>query len=130
MAAGSDRTIQVEYRLALVLTVDRRYADAFGLLKQVNRPLAAVPDARGETVLISDVINGNYWLVRQAYRAAIPLFERALANAAQGGATYLSHTGIRQTSLASCYAATGQFVKARPLYAAALSAAPSRCPVG
>lgn len=46
----------------------------------------------------------------------------ALAEAPRGGVAYLSHTVIRQTSLAWRYAATGQFDKARPLYAAALRA--------
>ena len=117
-----DRTIQAEYRLAFALTVDRRYTDALGLLKQANRQLAAMRNARRETRLISDVINGNYWLLRQSYRAAIPFFQRALAEAPPGGAAHLSHTVIRQTSLAWCYAATGQFDQARPLYAAALRA--------
>jgi non-specific serine/threonine protein kinase len=123
-AAGTldDRTIQAEYRLAFALTVDRRYTDALGLLKQANRQLAAMPGARRETRLISDVINGNYWLLRQAYRTAIPFFQRALAEAPPGGTAHLSHTVIRQTSLAWCYAATGQFNQARPLYAAALRA--------
>ena len=123
-AAGAldDRTIQAEYRLAFALTVDRRYTDALGLLQQANRQLAAMPDARRETMLISDVINGNYWLLRQAYHAAIPFFKRALAETPPGGASHLSHTVIRQTSLAWCYAATGQFDKARPLYTAALRA--------
>ena len=123
-AAGAidDRTIQAEYRLAFALTVKQKFAAARRLLDQANRQLDRVSAASAQTLVIRDVINGNYWLLTQRFRAAIPFFQRALSEAPDRDAAHLSHVVIQQTSLAWCYAATGQFDRARPLFEAALRA--------
>ena len=69
-----------------------------------------------------DVINGNYYFALQEYSAAVPWFERALAEGLQTSPTDVSQIAIRQTSLAWCYSAIGRFDDAWRLYKDALTA--------
>ena len=121
-SAGSDELIlRAEYGLAFTLTVQQKFSEARALLDHANGELARRTQASAVTLQRREVINGNYFLALQDFRAAIPWFERALAGALQASPPDVSQLVIRQTSLAWCYTAVGRFAEAQPLYSAALA---------
>lgn len=120
--APDERALRAEYGLAFALSMDQKFTEARRLLDEADRAVDLQPDVGNATKLRRDVINGNYYLALQEYARAIPYFERAMSESTQGSAADVSGLAIRETSLAWCYAATGAFDKAEPLYKAALGA--------
>jgi eukaryotic-like serine/threonine-protein kinase len=117
-----ERILRAAYGLVFALTVQQKFGEARALLDETNRDLARRRSVSLATAQRRDVINGNYHFALQDYRSATPWFEKALAEAQQMIPVDVSQLAIRQTSLAWCYAATGRFEAARPLFEAALAA--------
>ena len=113
--------IRAEYRLAFALSVDQKFAEARHLLDTAGSQLAKRGTVDPRTALIRDVMEGNYYFALQDYRPARTYFRRSLAEAAALEPRNVSVIAIRQTSLAWCDAALGDFGHALPLYRAALA---------
>ena len=120
--APTDVTVvRAEYRLAFALSVDQKFRAARKLLDTADAQLATRGAVDPRTALIRDVMEGNYYFARQDYRPARRYFRRSLAEAAALEPRNVSVIAIRQTSLAWCDTALGDFAGALPLYRAALA---------
>lgn len=122
---GDERIIRAEYSLVFTLSSEQKFSEAHAWLEDANHQLALLNRPSAVTVQRRDVINGNYYFALQDFRAAVPWFERALAESLQTKPLDVSQLVIRQTSLAWCYTAVGRIDEAQQLFASALTAVKS-----